>query len=59
MKTYSQYKKDSGSAIFEEGILPSKLTFCFNSVGAFVFASVLTISIFGLTRISEFLYFQF
>ena len=59
MKTYSQYKKGAGAAIFEEGILPSKLTFRFNSAWAFVFASVLTISIFGLTRISEFLYFQF
>lgn len=61
MKTYTSYKdKDEyGSTIFEKGILPSILTFRLNATWAFVSASVFTISVFGLTRISEFLYFQF
>ncbi|MGR9051147.1 MAG: MBOAT family O-acyltransferase [Gammaproteobacteria bacterium] len=51
------YKSDY--AIFDQGILPGIAAFRLNSLFAFIMAGVLVISIFGLTRVSEFLYFQF
>ncbi len=60
MKRYT-YPGISGQAysLFERGIASQTLTFRFNVVWAFFFAAVLVLAIFGLTRVSEFLYFQF
>ena len=43
----------------DKGILSKKLTFRLNIAWAFIMATALVIAIFGLTRVSEFLYFQF
>lgn len=61
MKSFSGYiqKLEPENAIFNEGILPKLLTFHLNAIWAFVMAGTLVIGIFGLTRVSEFLYFQF
>jgi len=59
MKSYSSYEIELGNALFDAGIIPNLLTFRFNSVWAFIMATVMVFAIFGLTRLSEFLYFQF
>lgn len=50
---------EQGTAVFDSGILPNLLTFRLNAIWAVIMASALVIAIFGLTRVSEFLYFQF
>ena len=59
MKSYSSYEIERGNALFDAGIFSDRLTFRFNSVWAFIMATIMVFAIFGLTRLSEFLYFQF
>lgn len=46
-------------ALFDRGVASKIITFRFNIVWAFGMAWILVLSLFGLTRVSEFLYFQF
>jgi len=59
MQNFSRQENMEGNAIFDKGLLPSILIFRFNIVWAIVLSAALIIAIFGLTRVSEFLYFQF
>jgi len=61
MRSFSDYKHplEQGTAVFDGGILPKLLTFRLNAIWAVIMASSLVIAVFGLTRVSEFLYFQF
>lgn len=60
MKNYFIYKDKQENAIFSEGLFSSRiLKFNFTTIWAFFMATVLVIAVFGLTSVSEFLYFQF
>ncbi|WP_305908384.1 MBOAT family protein [Methylomarinum sp. Ch1-1] len=61
MKRYFDYSSHTEPhyALFNQGIASQALTFQFNRAWAFVMAGMFVFSIFGLTRVSEFLYFQF
>lgn len=59
MKLYSKDKPDFGNTLFAKGIMPNFLTFRYNTLWSIIMAGTLTIAVFGLTRVSEFLYFQF
>ncbi len=59
MKSFFSFKRQQGGILFGEGVLSRLLVFQYSMVWAFIMALVLVIAIFGLTRVSEFLYFQF
>jgi len=59
MKNYLHSKIEQGNALFDKGVLPNRIVFRYSIIWAFIMAGVLVIAIFGLTRVSEFLYFQF
>lgn len=59
MKLYWVYKSERGNALFDKGVFSNTLIFRYTFIWAFGMATALVISIFGLTRVSEFLYFQF
>ncbi|NOQ63557.1 MAG: MBOAT family protein [Methyloprofundus sp.] len=60
MKLFSDSSPlEQGNAIFDKGIFPNFFSFRFNGFSAFIMAFTLVIALFGLTRVSEFLYFQF
>ena len=58
MSRYSEINS-FGHALFNQGVASNILTFRFNSIWAFIMSGILILSIFGLARVSEFLYFQF
>ena len=59
MRYYGNQKIEPGNAVFDSGIYSKLLTFHFNPMWALIMSTSMVIAIFGLTRISEFLYFQF
>lgn len=59
MKSFSGQKTGKGNALFDDGIFPNLLTFYYSTTWAFIMATTMIVAIFGLTRVSEFLYFQF
>lgn len=59
MKSYSNYKLNLDNALFSKGLFSKLFTFRYNTAWAVSMAGTLVIAIFGLTSVSEFLYFQF
>ncbi|BCG64421.1 MAG: alginate O-acetyltransferase complex protein AlgI [Methyloprofundus sp.] len=61
MRSFGGYNHtlEQGTAAFDKGVFPKLLTFRFSAFWAVIMASALVIAVFGLTRVSEFLYFQF
>jgi len=59
MRTFLNQENPEGNAMCDKGVFPNALIFRFSATWAIVISSALVISIFGLTRVSEFLYFQF
>lgn len=59
MRLYSRNIINKGNALFDKGILCNILQFRYSTLWAFIMSGTLVIAIFGLSRVSEFLYFQF
>mgnify|MGYP000630253643 CR=1 FL=1 len=59
MQKISGANIELGGALCDKGLFSKKLTFQYTGVWAFIMAGALVVAIFGLTRVSEFLYFQF
>ncbi len=59
MRKFSKLELTQGNALFDKGIFSNLLIFRYSSIWSLIMASTLVIALFALTRVSEFLYFQF
>jgi len=59
MDSLHKEESEQGDALFNQGLFHNTLKFRYSMGWAFIMSGALVIAIFGMTRVSEFLYFQF